>query len=78
MSSEFYTPDRNRENSFESSLERRLIVEYLLNKGYRLSDMRSLPPEQRKGLMKEACIYAAVRLAHIEAKSKFNQKFKSP
>jgi hypothetical protein len=28
--------------------------------------------------MKEACIYAAIRLANIEAKSKFRQKIKGP
>jgi hypothetical protein len=70
--------DLNRTGGPESGLERRLIAEYLLSKGYRRSDLRSLPEEERKALMKEACIYAALRLANIEAKTKFSQKIKAP
>ena len=78
MSPVTITLDRNMTEGPESGLERQLIAEYLLRKGYRKSDLRNLPEEQMKALMKEACIYAAVRLANIEAKSKFRQKIKAP
>ena len=35
----------------DSILERRLIEEYLLNKGYRWSDLRTMPEEERKTLL---------------------------
>ena len=66
--------DRDMNEWPESALEQRLIAEYLHSKGYRKSDLKNLPEERRKSLMKEACIYAAVKLANIEAKSRFNQK----
>jgi hypothetical protein len=62
----------------ESALERHFIAKYLLSKGYHVSDLQNLPKEQKKKMMKEACIYAAMRLANIEAKSKFRQKIKGP
>lgn len=69
---------QNVDKSPESGLDRQLIAEHLLSKGYRMSDLRNLPEEQRKALMREACVYAALRLANIEAKSKFSQKIKAP
>lgn len=70
--------DRNLTECLHSNLERQLIAEYLLGKGYRPTDLRKLPKEERKVLMKEACLYAAVRLANIEAKSKFRRKIGAP
>jgi hypothetical protein len=70
--------DHDASDAFESSLERQLIGEYLLSKGYRKSDLRNLPEEQRSVLMTEAIVYAALRLANIEAKSKFRQKIRFP
>lgn len=58
----------------ESSLERNLIGEYLLRKGYQMSDLRKLPEPEMTILMKEACRYAALKLAEIESRSKFRQK----
>ena len=72
------TGKRNTFKTNESILERHLIAEYLLSKGYHKSDLKNLPHEQRKKLMKEACMYAAIKLANIEAKSKFRQKIKGP
>jgi hypothetical protein len=70
--------DRELLESPQSGLERKLIAEFLLSKGYRKSDLQNMPEEQRKALMKEACIYAAVRLADIEAKSKFRLSVEAP
>jgi hypothetical protein len=61
----------------ESSLERKLIAEYLLSKGYKMSDVRNLPEPEMIRLMKEACRYAALRLAEIESKSKFRHKLEA-
>ncbi len=74
----FVALDRDMLESPQSGLERKLIAEYLLSKGYRKSDLQNMPEEQRKALMKEACIYAAVRLADIEAKSKFRLSIEAP
>jgi hypothetical protein len=78
MSPVLKTLTRNMNKNNEAVLERHLIAEYLHSKGYRPSDLRNLPEEQRKELMKEACTYASVKLANIEAKSKFRQKIKGP
>jgi hypothetical protein len=64
--------------SSESNLERKLIAEYLLNKGYSLSVLKNLPKKKAKILMKEACRYATLKLAEIEARSKFRRKIKTP
>jgi hypothetical protein len=76
MSPELKTRISNTNKTNESVLERHLIAEYLLSKGYRVADLQNLPEAQRKELMKEACIYATTKLANIEAKSKFRQKIK--
>lgn len=54
-----------------SVLKRTLIAEYLLCKGYLTSDLDELPPQLAKSLMKEACRFAALRLAEIESGNKF-------
>jgi hypothetical protein len=74
----FVTLDRSLLEGPQSGLERKLIAEYLLSKGFRKSDLRNMPEEQRKALMKEACIYAAVKLADIEAKFKFRLRIQAP
>jgi hypothetical protein len=62
----------------QSILERTLIAEYLLSKGYLTSDLMELPPQAVKSLMSEACRFAAFRLAEIEAKDEFRQKIRLP
>jgi len=62
----------------ESTLERKLIAEYLLGKGYCWSDLKNLPKKKANSLMKEACRYAAFKLAEIEARSKFRRKIHMP
>lgn len=62
----------------ESRLEQLLIAEFLRSRGYHRSDLPKLPESKRKPLMIEACQYASVRLANIEAKSKFTQTIKYP
>lgn len=62
----------------ESILERRLIAEYLRGKGFDLADLHFLPAQTAESLLKEACRYATLRLAEIEARSKFRQKIEAP
>ena len=70
--------NREGKEGAPSLLERRFISEYLLSKGYQFSDLRNMPVEERKNLMKEACLYATIRLANIEAKSSFRKKIVLP
>lgn len=61
-----------------SNLERQLIAQYLWSKGYRRGDLQNLPEAERKALMKEACLYAAMKLARIEALAKFKHEIEAP
>lgn len=71
-------PDRLLAEGPQSLLERTLIAEYLLGKGYLLSELKGLSPAVAKSLMREACRFAALRLAEIEAKAEFRQKIRLP
>jgi hypothetical protein len=66
MSTIGVAPYHDLTDVLESSLERQLIIEYLLSKGYQKSDLQYLPEEQQKALIKGATIYAAVWLANID------------
>lgn len=61
----------------ESALERSLIQDYLREKGYSLDDLHKLPPEQAKALRREACQYAALKLAEVESRAKFQREIHS-
>jgi hypothetical protein len=67
-------PGQHPLNAPQSPLERQLIIDYLAEKGFRLSDMRSLPADQAKELMTAACTHASLKLAEIEARSRFRRK----
>ena len=62
----------------QSTLERKLIADYLLSKGYTLTDLEKLPKQEAKNLMGKACIFASLKLAEIESRSKFRQKIERP
>jgi hypothetical protein len=62
----------------ESALERNLIRDYLREKGYSLEDLHILPPEVAKNLMKEACQYAALKLAEVESRARFQREIHTP
>jgi hypothetical protein len=78
MSAATIDPDRLLAEGPQSLLERTLITDYLLSQGYLMSDLKELPRQVTKRLMSEACRFAALRLAEIEAKSKFLQKIRLP
>jgi hypothetical protein len=69
-------PIKHLDSAPQSALERELISEYLKNKGYRLKDLKKLPQAEAKRLMKEACQYASLKLAEIEARAGFSHKIK--
>jgi hypothetical protein len=54
------------------------VEDYLQSKGYQKEDLQKLPKEQAKALMKEACTYASLKLAELEAKSQFRDEIRSP
>jgi hypothetical protein len=62
----------------QSTLERNLIREYLCKKGYSQEDLRILPEEEAKSLMREACQYAAFKLAEVESKARFRREIQLP
>jgi hypothetical protein len=55
----------------QAVLERTLIAEYLLGKGYLMSDLKELPLQAAKNLMGEATRFAARRLAEFEFIERF-------
>ena len=55
----------------QSTMERRFIKEHLHSKGYNLEGLRRLQKEEARRLMKDACKYASLKLALIEARAQF-------
>jgi hypothetical protein len=78
MSAATIDPERFFTEGPRSVLERTLIAEYLLSKGYLQPDLKTLPLQVAKSLMTEACQFAALRLAEIEARDKFLWKIRLP
>lgn len=66
--------DRCLTDGPQSALEKLLLEAYLEGKGYHLEDLKNLPPEEAKSLMKEACAYASMKLAEVESKAHFRQE----
>jgi len=69
----YVVPTQQAVQAPQSPLERQLIVDYLAEKGHRLPDLKNLPAEMSKKLMTEACVYASLRLAEIQARSQFRR-----
>ena len=62
----------------QSILERRYIIEFLYEKGYQLADLKSFPFYEGKRLMIEACRYASLNLAEVEARAQFRDEIRRP
>jgi hypothetical protein len=58
----------------QSTLERKYVAEYLQSRGYRLEDVQRLDKTTAQQLMREACRYAALKLAELEAKGHLRKK----
>lgn len=78
MSKRVAVVDRKDVGFPESALERELIAKYLSTKGYQMSDLKDLSEQVMHDLMQEACRYAALKLAEIEARSEFRRKIEAP
>lgn len=70
--------DRYLTDGPQSVLERRLIEEYLAEKGYRIADLQAMAPDKAKELMKEASQYASLKLSEVESRAKFRGKIDAP
>jgi hypothetical protein len=62
----------------QSSLEKKLIEEYLQVKGYSLEYLQNLPKEEAQRLRREACTYASLKLAEVESRARFRQEIHGP
>jgi hypothetical protein len=62
----------------QSTLERRLIREYLQDKGYSLEDLRRMPKEEARHLLEDACKYASLKLAEVESRAQFREEIRGP
>lgn len=51
-----------------------LIRAYISRRGYRLETIHELPAELQKELMTAANLYASLKLAEIESRSRLRQK----
>lgn len=50
-------------------LELALIQEYLREKGHVLEDLKSLPAEEAEKIMKEASLYASLKMEEVKARA---------
>jgi len=57
----------------QSALEKKYIQQYLLAQGYCLSDLRGMPSEFSRRLMREASLYASLKLAELESKARLRK-----
>jgi hypothetical protein len=62
----------------QSALEKKLVEDYLQSKGYSREGLHKLPEDLVKQLMKEACMYASLKLAELQAKSQFREEIRTP
>jgi hypothetical protein len=55
----------------EAKLELALIEEYLREHGHDLKELPALPTEERERLLHDAALYAAGKLAEVEARAHY-------
>ena len=72
----YATPLKNAVKAPQSPLERQLINSYLQSKGFTRQDLLTMPLEDARVLMAEACTYASLKLAEVEARSQFGKKIR--
>lgn len=78
MTGKLHEADALLGNGPQSVLERTLVAEYLAAKGYLMCELQALEPKEAQALMREACQFAALRLAEIESREAFQRKIKFP
>jgi hypothetical protein len=55
----------------EAQLERAFIEEFLRTRGHDLRSVQALPPADRQPLLERAALYAAAKLAEVEARAHY-------
>lgn len=80
MSTTPVTPDDERcaGEGPQSALEKKLLEEYLHDKGYSLEDLHRLPKDEAQRLMRAACTHVSLQLAEIEARARFRGEIHGP
>ena len=63
-------------DSPHSELALQFIRQYLQEKGFSQHDLRTLPEGQARELYRQACRYAALKLAEVEARAQFRHKIR--
>ena len=61
----------------QSALEKKFVEEYLQSKGYSRVDLQKLPQELAKQIMSDACLYASLKLAEVQARSQFREEIRT-
>ena len=54
-----------------AQLERALIDEFLERRGHTLASVRELPESEQHALMREATLYASIRLTEVESRARY-------
>ena len=70
-------PDVHRAEDPESLLEQAFIDEFLWARGHDPSRLEALPGEERMHLLQGASVYAAGKLAEVEARAHFVREIHS-
>ena len=60
----------------QAALEKRFIIEYLHDKGYRWEELADLPKARVKEIMTAACRHASLKLAEVESRRQFTEEIK--
>jgi hypothetical protein len=64
-------PDQTPRPDQTAELERALIDEFLERRGHTLHSVASLPDAERHALMREASLYASMRLSEVESRAHY-------
>jgi hypothetical protein len=58
----------------QADLEKMYIDEYLREKGYSMNELYTLPKQEAKRLMTEACRYVSLKLAEVESRARLRRE----
>lgn len=73
-----FDPEECASEGPQSALERKLIEEYLQEKGFTWESAHALPEEEFHRLMTEACKYASLKLAEVESRAHLRREIHLP
>ena len=59
-----------------AELERSLIAEYLEQRGHTLHSVNELPDSERHAILRDASLYASMRLSEVESRAHFVDELK--